>query len=493
MSHPADQHKASAPKQPSQDERSVNYVPMLICLAVGLAGWFCPMPEGMSAQGWHVLVIFVVTILALIIKPLPMGAVALVSVVAAVLTQTITMKQAFAGFSSDIVWLVVFALFIAKGFSVTGLDRRIAYFFTALLGKKTLGLSYGLMVTDLILAPALPSVTGRSAGIVYPILQGIATSYKSFPHHESARKIGAFLTITAFQVTVITSTMFMTAMAANPILQKLTNDADLTLTWSQWAIAAVVPGVLSLILIPLFIYLIYPPEIKETPNAQSIALTELKKLGKMHRGEWIMAFTVFTLLVLWIFGKQTILGYQFEIEVVIAAMIGLTILLLTGVLEWKSLVRIHDAWETFVWFCVLIMLAGFLKEYGVLDWFTQNVQGHFKGLHWHYAFPILALVYFYSHYFFASSTAHVTSMYPAFLGLSLALGTPPMLAVFILIYFSNLFGGLTHYSLAPAPLLFGVGYVDIKSWWKIGFLSSLINIAIWSTVGVVWWKFLGYW
>ncbi len=488
MSHPEKE-----PKKMPQDEQSLNIIPLLICFGLGLAAWFCPYPEGMTAQGWHILVIFVITILALIIKPLPMGAVALISVVFAVLTDTITMKQAYAGFSSDVVWLVVFALFIAKGFNVTGLDKRIAYFFTALLGKKTLGLSYGLMVTDLILAPALPSVTGRSAGIVYPILQGIAQSYKSFPHSESAKKIGAFLTITAFQVTVITSTMFMTAMAANPVLQKLTNDADIPLSWNQWALAALVPGILSLILIPYFIYKVYPPEIKETPNAQAIAREELKKLGGMSKNEWIMSFTVLTLLVLWIFGKQTLFGHQFNIEVAIAAMVGLSILLLTGVLEWKSLVRIHDAWETFVWFCVLIMLAGFLKEYGVLDWFTKNVQGHFAGLHWTYAFPIIALIYFYSHYFFASSTAHVSSMYPAFLGLSLALGTPPMLAVFVLIFFSNLFGGLTHYSLAPAPLLFGVGYVDIKTWWKIGFLTSLINIAIWSTVGAMWWKYLGFW
>jgi len=466
---------------------SLKFVPLIFCFAIGILGWLCPAPEGMSAQGWHILVIFVVTILALIIKPLPMGAVAMVAVVVAVQTQVITMKQAFAGFSNDVVWLVVFALFIAKGFNVTGLDKRIAYFFTALLGKRTLGLSYGLMVTDLLLAPALPSVTGRSAGIVYPIVQGIATNYHSYGHDVSAKKIGGFLTVTAFQVTVITSTMFMTAMAANPVLTTLTNNANIPLSWATWAIAAIVPGILSLMIIPWFIYKIYPPEIKETPNAQIEAKAQLKALGKIHYREWIMAFSVVLLLVLWIFGNQ--LGVQ----VVMAAMIGLSVLLLTGVLEWKSLVKIHDAWETFVWFCVLIMLAGFLKEYGVLDWFTHSVQGHFKGLHWKFAFPILALIYFYSHYFFASSTAHVTSMYPAFLGLGLALGTPPLLAVFILIFFSNLFGGLTHYSLAPAPLLFGVGYVDIKDWWRIGFLTSLVNILIWSTVGVMWWKFLGFW
>lgn len=470
-----------------EHEPSVHFKPLLICLAVGALLWIAPHPDGMSSQGWHALILFMTTIVALITKPLPMGAVAILALVIGILTNVFTTRQAFNGFSSEVVWLVVFALFIAKGFNVTGLGKRIAYFFTALLGKRTLGLSYGLMATDLILAPAIPSVTGRSAGIVYPILQGIANSYKSYPHTDSARKVGAFLIVTAFQVTVITSTMFMTAMAANPILASLSGQADIDISWGMWAIGAIVPGIVSLITIPLFIYWIYPPEIKETPHAREEALNQLKLMGGIKRREWIMAFTVVVLLVLWIFGKQ--LG----IAAVVAAMVGLSILLVTNVLEWKSLVKIDTAWETFVWFCVLIMMAGTLKEYGVLSWFTQNVQTHFVGLHWTVAFPILALIYFYTHYFFASSTAHVSAMYPAFLGLALIIGTPPMLAALILIYFSNLFGGLTHYSLAPAPLLYGVGYVSIKDWWKIGFLTSVINIAIWSTVGLAWWKFLGYW
>lgn len=483
---------ANASKKPPAHDHyhegghSLHLIPLAICTILGLIGWFCPPPAGLTLQAWHLLDIFVVTILALIIKPLPMGAVAMIAIVVSVLTNVITMKQAFSGFSSDVVWLVVFALFIAKGFSMTGLGSRLAYFFTALFGKKTLGLSYGLMITDLVLAPAIPSVTGRSAGIVYPILQGIANSYKSYPHTESARKIGAFLTVTAFQVTVITSTMFMTAMAANPLLASLASKQDINVSWSSWALAGCVPGILSLIIIPWFIYKIYPPEIKETPNAQETALAHLKTMGKVKTREWIMAFTVLVLLTLWIFKP-------WGIETTVAAMVGLSILLLTNVLEWRSLVKIYDAWETFIWFCVLIMLAGQLKDLGILDWFTNNVQSHFKGLHWHYAFPLIALIYFYSHYFFASSTAHVTSMFPAFLGLSLVLGTPPMLATLVLMFFSNLFGGITHYSLAPAPLLYGVGYVDIKDWWKIGFLVSVINIVIWSTVGLAWWKFLGLW
>lgn len=468
-----------------QPVSSIEFKPLIICLAVGLAFWFAPVPSGLEKDGWHVLGLFVTTILALVIKPLPMGAVALVSLLVAILSGLITTKQGFGAFSSTVVWLVVFALFIAKGFNTTGLSQRIAYFFTAVFGRKTLGLSYGLMLTDLILAPAIPSVTGRSAGIIFPILRSIANSYKSFPNCDSARKIGGFLTVTAFQVTTITSAMFMTAMAANPLIAKLTSDQNIDLTWGKWALASCVPGIISLIVIPWFIFKIYTPSIRVTPNATNIAKEKLKEMGRISKSEWIMAFTVIVLLTLWMLNEY--------INPAVAAMVGLSILILTGVLEWKSLVKIDTAWETFFWFCIVIMLASQLSDQGVLAWFTTNVQGYFSSYHWSKAFPIICLIYFYSHYFFASSTAHVSAMYPAFLGLSIVLGTPPLLAMFVLIFFSNLFGGLTHYSLAPAPLLYGAGYVSMKDWWRIGFLVSVINISIWSTIGVIWWKFLGFW
>ncbi len=41
----------------------------------------------------------------------------------------------------------------------------------------------------------------------------------------------------------------------------------------NWFLAALIPGIISLILVPLIIYKMYPPEIKETPNAKSWAQT----------------------------------------------------------------------------------------------------------------------------------------------------------------------------------------------------------------------------
>jgi len=480
----------------SSQSYSIKYRALFICLALGALMWFCPRPPTLLLEdkAWHILTIFVITILGLIIKPLPMGGTALVAMVLAIITKTITLDMALSGFSNETVWLVVFALFIANGFSTTGLGKRIAYYFTALLGKSSLGLAYGMLMTDLILAPAIPSVTGRIGGIVFPILKSISTSYQSLPFCTSARKIGAFLTVVSFQGCAITSSLFLTAMAANPILQSITNSQALEnqwaipeITWGVWAIAACLPGLVSLILMPLFVYWIYPPEIKYTPNAPLVAHEQLQILGKMKSSEWIMIGSVLLLLGLWIFGKT--LG----LPAVLSAMIGVSVLLLTRVVDWKALVKIDEAWETFIWFCILMMFAKTMVEYGVISWVSDIIKSQFGSLPWKMAYPLLALVYFYSHYFFASSTAHILSMYGSFLTIAVALGTPPMLAALGFIFISNLYGGLTHYSFAPAPLLYSAGYLDIKDWWKTGFLVSLLNILIWSVVGLIWWKFLGYW
>jgi divalent anion:Na+ symporter, DASS family len=468
-------------------KEQVNFKALSICLVIGLILWFLPAPGGMNPDGWKLLAIFISTIIAIVIRPLPMGAVALISMTICIITNKIQVGTALKGFSNNVVWLVVMAFFIAKGFVVTGFGNRIGYFFTGLLGKKTLGLSYGLAITDLFMAPAVPSVTARSAGIVYPIVQSIARSYDSYPHDKSANKIGSFLTVTSFQINVITSAMFMTAMAANPLLANYSLQHGLFVSWMDWLVASCVPGIISIILIPFIIYKTYPPEITHTPNAAEIAKQHLQDMGKIKRPEWIMCSTIGVLLALWVFGGS------FGVAPVTAAMIGLSILLLTGVLSWKVLLKEADAWETFFWFCVLLMLTKELDNYHVISWFADQSSHMFVGLNWKVAFPILGLLYFYSHYFFASATAHVSAMYVPFLLVSISFGTPPMLAAYTLIFFSNLFGGLTHYTFSPAPLLYGVGYVKLNDWWKIGFIISIVNIIIWSVIGSCWWKLLHIW
>jgi divalent anion:Na+ symporter, DASS family len=460
----------------------------LIPLVIGAIIWFIPPPEGVEQNAWQLFAIFVATIVGIIAKPLPMGAVAMIGIMMTAATNTLSVGNALSGFGNTVIWLIVLAFFISRGFIKTGLGARIAYLFMAVLGKKSLGLSYGLVASDLVLAPAIPSNTARAGGVVFPILVSIAKAYGSNPDDGTHRKLGAFLTKAAFQGTIITSAMFLTAMAANPLAAELAGAQGIEITWGSWAIAALVPGIISLILIPLLIYKIYPPEITETPAASQIARDKLAEMGKMKTSEWIMLATFFLLLGLWIFGPNL-----WAMSATTAALIGLAVLLLTTVLSWNDVLNERGAWDTLVWFAALVMMATQLNTLGMIPWFSERMGVAVGGYNWVTAFLILSLVYFYSHYFFASNTAHVSAMYAPFLAVAIVVGAPPLLAALVLAFFSNLFSSMTHYGTGPAPVLFGSGYVPMADWWRIGALISVVNIVIWLGIGGIWWKILGLW
>ena len=164
-----------------------------------------------------------------------------------------------------------------------------------------------------------------------------------------------------------------------------------------------------------------------------------RAMGKLKASEWIMLGNFLLLLHLWIFGRE--LG----INSTSAAFVGLGVLLVSGALTWSDILQEKGAWNTLVWFAALVMMATYLNELGLIAWFGQKIGASLTGISWVTTFLILSLVYFYSHYFFASNTAHVSSMYGAFLAVAIAVGTPPLLAALVLAFFSNLFSSMTHY------------------------------------------------
>ena len=139
------------------------------------------------------------------------------------------------------------------------------------------------------------------------------------------------------------------------------------------------------------------------------------------------------------------------------------------------------------------MTAEQLNTTGVISWLSGAISSAVSGMSWISALCILSVVYFYSHYLFASGTAHVSAMYSAFLSVIVTAGAPPMLSALLLAYFSNLFGCLTHYGMGPAPVFFGNGYVSQNKWWQIGFILSVFNILMWGCVGGLWCKVLNIW
>src|SRR5690606_21827367 len=199
-----------------------------------------------------------------------------------------------------IVWLVLSAFFIARGVLKTGLGRRIAFVFIRALGRRSLGLSYALVGTDTLLATIVPSNSARSGGIIFPVARSLAEAYDSTPG-PTARRLGAYLMTTIYQSDVVACAMFLTGQASNVLIASFALQAvGYEVRYTRCMVAMIVPGLLALLLVPLVLYRVFPPEIRQTPQAAALAREELARLGPMRRDERIMLLVFALVAGLWI-------------------------------------------------------------------------------------------------------------------------------------------------------------------------------------------------
>ena len=445
-----------------------------------------PKPAAVKPEGWRLTGLFISAIAGQMIEPLPGGAIVLMAVVLSAVVGGLSMDQALSGFADRTNWLVLAAFFLSRALLKTGLARRIALFFVRLFGRNSVGVSYALAASDTVLAGMIPSNGARVGGVILPIARSLSEIYGSEPG-PTAEVIGTYLLAAVYQTACVSSAMFYTGQASNALAARMAAGFGYQVTWLSWFKAAVVPGVASLLVLPWLVLLVNKPKIRRTPEAAEFARKELAAMGSPKFAERTLMLVGAAVCLSWMSSSWS------NIDVTLTALLGVMVLLITGVLTWEDLCRERAAWNLFIWYGGLIRLGTALNDSGVPKAFAEGFAKSFPTLGWVGLFSLAILVYFYAHYAFASITTHVISMFPAFLAVLVAKGAPLGLAVFTFATFANLAASLTHYGTTPGPMIFAHGYVPLWKWWKTGLVLSVANIAIWVTVGFAWWKFLGIW
>ena len=485
-------------------KKAIHY---LILIAIIATTYVFPAPEGLTNIGWHLAGIYIATIIAIILKAFPLPVILLAGVSLASIAIGIAPdeqwfdseaqkavdvvlkeKDVLNGYKSSTTWLVFAAFAMSTAFVATGLGKRIAYLLIGKLGSTTLRLGYVNACLDLLISPAMPSVTARAGGIIFPIMNSVAVSLGSDPA-TSPRKAGRYLLLNTYMVVKGTGYLFLTAMAPNAFaLQLMEPILHVKFDWGQWFFAASIPGLLCLLLTPLVVYLICPPELKQLDN-KAIAKKGLEELGPMTIREKTL-LGLFVLAVLsWALGKP-ILGLQ---EASTTAISIMALLVIFTVVSWDDLLKNKGAWNTLIWYGGILGLSSVLKKAHFFDWLSQFLGEKLAFLGTDHGTLAAVVILFMSvaiRYLFAAGGAYIAAMVPVFSAVGLAAGADPTLLALGLL-FSNCYGGaLTHYGSGPAPVIYGAGYNDIKSWWIVGAVFAFGSLLIHITIGFAWWKAL---
>jgi L-tartrate/succinate antiporter len=448
-----------------------------IPLAVGLGLALVPHPAGLTAGAWDYLALFVAVVIGLVLEPIPAAAVGLVGIAAATALGLVSSRPdkaiewALSGFSDPTVWLIFGALVFSTGYEKTGLGRRIALTLVRTMGGHTLGLGYAVMLADVLIAPVMPSNTGRSAGVIFPIVRSIPALYDSAPG-PTARRIGAYLMWTAFATTTITSSLFLTALAPNLLaVDLIKKETEIRIEWLPWLVGFLPLGLILLATLPLAVYWLYPPELHRSPEAPAWAAGELRRMGRVTIKEAVMGLLIVAALLLWIFGAR-----RFHTTTVILAVVA--VMLLARIIDWSNLIGNRAAWDMLLFFGTLLTLADGMKELGVVEWFSAGSTRLLAGYPPLVVMAALVAFFFLIHYCFASLTAHTAAVLPPLLAAGVAFpGMPVRTFALLLAYALGLMGVIAPYATGPAFAYYGSGFIERRDFWRLGLVFGLLFLA----------------
>jgi DASS family divalent anion:Na+ symporter len=446
-------------------------------LAFGI--WFLPTPSGLTSPAWHLFAIFVSAITAVLIGAFPLLTSTMLAVAAVVLTGTISPEKAFSGFANSSVLLVVIAFLVAQAVVKSGLGKRISLFMVSLFGGSSLGLAYSIVLTDAAIAPAFPSNTARG-GVLYPIVLSVAQGAGSHPDDPEGRRLGGYLMFSAMASLAVSSALWMTATSANPIGVQLVKEFGVEIGFGKWLIAASLPALVSILLLPWAIAKFFPPGVGKTPEAPIAARKALALLGPLSRNERITAIAFALMVSGWVFADRL------HLNATSIAFGGLGLLLVTNVLTAGDIATQGDTLATFLWLAVLFALSAELNELGFMGYVGQRLASHMAGLSWPLTYLALVVIYVAIHYMFVSQSSQVLALLGVFLDVGIRGGVPPLLMAFALLFASSYFSVITPQGGSQNIIFVGSTYLAQRELYKLGLQTTLLFLSVFLIIGSGW-------
>jgi DASS family divalent anion:Na+ symporter len=278
----------------------------------------------------------------------------------------------------------------------------------------------------------------------------------------------------------VSSALWMTATSANPIGVQVTKQFGLDIGFGSWLLAACVPALTAIVLLPWLVSKLFPPRVGKTPEAPKAARAELAGMGPMSRAEWITAVVFVVMVAGWVFADAL------KLNVTSIAFAGLGVLLLAGVLTLADIADMGDTLVTFLWLAVLFALSGQLNELGFMSYAGERLAAQLGGLSWPTTYVTLVVLYVAIHYLFVSQSSQVLALLGVFLDVGARGGVPVPLMAFGLLFASSYFSVITPQGGSQNIIFAASGYLAQGELYRLGLLVTLAFLAIFLLVGTPW-------
>jgi len=458
-------------------------VPVAVVAAVAI--WVMPPAAGLSLQGQRALALFAGIFFLYLTEAIPLAVSSLLVVPAAVLMGVAKVSSALEGFGSSSVYLLVGAFILATAMVKTKLAERITYLILSRTGCAPVRITFGVTLSNIVLAFLVPSTAARVA-ILLPVCLSIIALFSDQGRSKFA--VNLLLTLTLTNATI--GAGILTATVPNPVtIEFLTRVTGRTVSYGEWLLYGFPPALLMTFITWWLIQVIFKPETGlALEGADRLIRDNLGAMGKMSSAEW-RALSVFLFVILfWATQNFT------RLDTTVVCLLGACLLFLpkVGVLNWS------DAHKGVSWQIVLVCGGGvslgeILMKTGAAKWLATSIFQilGLKGASTLMVLIVVMLILQYLHFFFVGTTAMTTAILPIIAAMAQNANINPMV---LILPAGMIIGGyplLMFYNTLPNILVYGTGKLQVQDFPKVGVIACAIACAIYTLCAMTYWRWLG--
>ncbi|KAJ3029847.1 UNVERIFIED_CONTAM: hypothetical protein HDU68_010879 [Siphonaria sp. JEL0065] len=396
-----------------------------------------------------------------------------------------TLKDAFAvalsGFGLPLAWLVWAAFNLGLAVELSGLGKRMSLLIIKSFARNPYSLGPSLLLIELVTALLIPSNTARGGALIFPLVVSISKTIAT-PSMEK------YLILCGLHANLLSSSALFYGTVGNPVMAESAETIfGIEFGFVEWIIGASVPTIVLFFLIPYMCYKLADVKTQDYNASAIIENTELElhRMGPISPSEAAAAIILISCLLTWV---ADVLPDG------LVAMIGLNAMMIVGVLKWDDVRDNGKAWDAFFWLAGMVLIVEQMNKMGlsqaVGDWCKDVL---IDGLGPISAALVLGAFYFFSMYLFSSITSHIVALSTPLLLAGKAAGCPPLLVTGLIAYSSGASACLTSYSSGVVVMYFSQNSFSKREWHLYGLLAAVLYLVVFGTVGVAWWKVIGWW
>jgi len=329
-------------------------------LGLGVWGylWFWRPDIGLAPEALKLIALLSLTLIFWIFWVFPEHGVALLFALALILTKLGTGETVLGGYAST-TWFMSLGV-LALGAAITGsglfyrLSLQLVRFFPLTYHWQTLALGF----MGVVIAALIPQKSAR-ATIISPMILNLSESLGYKDHSKATTGLFAATFLGLGQLNFLYLTGSTATLLAWGLLPA---DVRAQFTWGYWFIATLPPTLVVIATVLLGINLLYRPESQSRVSYRMVQ-NQIQILGPLSREEWI------TLVVLCFTVAGWLTFSYHKIHAAWISLIGLTVLINTGVLGWGMFKKGID-WEFLIYLGATLSLPSLLTQAKIDEWLS---------------------------------------------------------------------------------------------------------------------------